>query len=66
MSIFQKNSGGDVSKYLQMHQNGYQFLKHFLGVTCENTLRCTKKNVNFSKMFCLKLRAKCTKMDINF
>ncbi len=34
-----------------MHQNGYEFLKKFPGVMCENTSKCAKMGINFSKIF---------------
>ena len=32
-----------------MHHNGYPFVKNFPGVTCQNTSKCIKMDVNFKK-----------------
>ena len=33
-----------------MHHNGYPFVKNFPGVTCQNTSKCIKMDVNFKKV----------------
>ena len=46
----QKNfHGWRLKKYLKMHHNGYPFVKNFPGVTCQNTSKCIKMDVNFKK-----------------
>ena len=41
--------GWNVWKYLKMRQNGYKFFKNIPRVTCQNTSKCTKTDINFSK-----------------
>ena len=42
-------SGSNVWKYLKMRQNGYKFVKNIPRVTCQNTSKCTKTDIHFSK-----------------
>ena len=51
-----------------MHHNGYPFVKNFPGVTCQNTSKCIKMDVNFKKSqgVACENGSKCTKMDIRF
>ena len=68
MSIFKKKSGSGLWKWLKMHQNGYPFFKNFTGVTCQNTSKYMKMDVNLKKNpgVACENGSKCTKMDIRF